>query len=92
MTKTPTPETDKVVIEYLQKRCAQLRAFQRSRPDLPQDEFLRLSPRDQNEILEAKEIADAEARGGPELVKVIKRAHKTGYIKSGQIATPKKKK
>jgi hypothetical protein len=55
-------KAEKELIEMLRKNFDLLRAFQRSRPDLPQGEYAELSARDRKKILQAMEIAGAEAQ------------------------------
>jgi hypothetical protein len=78
---TPTVRSEAGVMESVRLRFKELEDFQRSRPDLPQGDFRTLSRRDLKKIVQAQELEEA-AKKGPEMVAMLKRYHKTGWLSS----------
>lgn len=72
--------------EFLRWFAGQLSAFQRSRPDLPQQDIATLSARRCNQVVRAWNRAREEAeledvrKATPEMYDLVKRAHRTRTI------------
>jgi hypothetical protein len=89
---SPTYESDldEKVRAYFRWENADLAAFQRERPDLPQGDIGRLSVRQRrqltkarNQAREAAELEDAE-NVSPEYAAIVERFHRTGIISTTQ--------
>jgi hypothetical protein len=84
------PESGDEATETVRKIFADYSAFQRSRADLPQGDITRLSTADMTKVVQAHEIEQARKQGA-EMVEIVERRHRSGYVSSAPVRSNKKK-
>ena len=84
------PESGDDATEAVRKIFADYSTFQRSRADLPQGDITRLSKGDLTKVVQAHEIEQARKQGA-EMVEIVERRHRSGYVPSMPVRSNKKK-